>query len=306
MKRDVKSWIRRGFSAKSFLILGLALAVGLGFRAIRLRAVPVGTAQLERGTFVETLVTEGLFRAKTSEKIAASREGDLVIHRWKRGDEVKKGQTLARIQWDLKWIEVRSPMQGVVSQVFRDFSGPVLRGEPLLEVVDPHELEIVVELLTPDATRVEVGDAVKIRGWSNEPGQELPTEVLRVNQAAEVKPSALGILEEKTEVIIAMPQGRGGAPSLQAVGDRFHVEVEIEVSRLADRLLVPSGALLREGKDWGVFVVREGRASFQKIELEDQADQNSSVRAGLAEGDQVILYPSDQVRDGVRVKERPS
>jgi HlyD family secretion protein len=59
--------------------------------------------------------------------------------------------------------------------------------------------------------------------------------------------------------------------------------------------------LFRQGEGWAVFVVREGRAWLQPVELGPQDERFRIVRAGLAEGDRVVLFPTSGVRDGVRL-----
>jgi len=67
-------------------------------------------------------------------------------------------------------------------------------------------------------------------------------------------------------------------------------------------LKVPAGALFRRGNDWFTFLVRHGRARLHPVKIGRSSDREAQVLEGLQAGDTLILYPSDRVRDGRRVK----
>ena len=68
-----------------------------------------------------------------------------------------------------------------------------------------------------------------------------------------------------------------------------------------DALTVPVGCLLRAGTGWAVFVVTNGRAVKREVKLGARTASDAWIEAGLSAGEQVIVYPSEAVRDGVRV-----
>jgi HlyD family secretion protein len=51
-------------------------------------------------------------------------------------------------------------------------------------------------------------------------------------------------------------------------------------------------------------VVKNGRAALQPLEIGHASDRDAEILSGVAEGDQVILSPSDKIRDGVPVRLR--
>ena len=61
--------------------------------------------------------------------------------------------------------EVRSPVDGWVLKVVQESAGMVPAGAPLLELGDPADLEVVVDLLTQDAVRVRPGARVLLEHW---------------------------------------------------------------------------------------------------------------------------------------------
>jgi HlyD family secretion protein len=192
---------------------------------------------------------------------------------------------------------LRAPVAGTVLRVHRESEGAVAPGEPLLEVGDASALEVVVDLLSADAVRVEAGDPATLSNWGGE--AELPARVRRVEPAGFTQVSALGIEEQRVNVVLE-PTGEGWP----ALGDGYRVEARIVVDRVDDVPWVPAGALFRQGDAWAVFVVEGGRLRQRTVEVGRRSQARAEITAGLTEGDQVVIYPSDRVEDGVRFQQR--
>jgi len=69
-------------------------------------------------------------------------------------------------------------------------------------------------------------------------------------------------------------------------------------------VVVPAAALFRRGSDWAVFAIRDGRARTTPIQTGHRNNRVAEVLSGLSAGDQVILHPSDRIKDGVAVSQR--
>jgi HlyD family secretion protein len=283
------------------LLLGLFLGVTLGLIAwliLRAEPVDVDTALVSRGDFIQEIRADGYFRSKDIRIIAAFAAGD-VIERitLKVGDRVKKGQPLATLYWDRRLL-VRSPMDGVITKIFRDHTGPVNRGDPLVEIMDPTQLEVVAELLTTDAVKVRPGHKVLLSGWG---GQEtLKAEVSRISRAGFIKASALGVEEERTEVIADVKELPRDIAA--RIGSHFHTELRIQIQTLRDVLKLPIGALVRHGDGWAVFQIIDQRAVLTPIAIGPRNNDELVMESGLNEGTPVILYPGEEIHDHVRVK----
>jgi multidrug efflux pump subunit AcrA (membrane-fusion protein) len=63
----------------------------------------------------------------------------------------------------------------------------------------------------------------------------------------------------------------------------------------------PLGALVRDRGEWAVYRVDQGRARLRRIRAGALTDRDAEILSGLDPGDKVIVYPSDQVQDGLRV-----
>jgi HlyD family secretion protein len=196
-------------------------------------------------------------------------------------------------------IDLRSPVKGMVLRVQRESGGAVGPGELILEIGDPSALEIVVDLLSADAVRVQQGAEATITDWGGE--GTLHARVRRVEPAGFTRLSALGIEEQRVDVLLD-PGGDEGQWS--RLGDGFRIEARILIDRAENVLRVPSGALLRSGDGWVVFREEDGRAVATPVELGRRSQAEAEVLSGLAEGARIVVYPSDQVEDGVRIEGR--
>lgn len=197
-------------------------------------------------------------------------------------------------------VVLRAPVSGRILRVVQESEGVVTAGTPLVEIGDPRNLEVVVELLSADALQIEVWAPVIIEDWGGE--EVLHGRVRRVEPYAFTKVSALGVEEQRVNVMIDFSDPM---EKWRALGHGFRVQARIVVWRDDDVLKLPVSALFRDGADWAVFVGSgEGRAVMRKVELGRRNGVEAQVVAGLSEGDAVVLHPSDRIEDGVRIEPR--
>jgi len=197
-------------------------------------------------------------------------------------------------------IEVRSPVDGRVLKLIVESEQVVGAGSPLVEIGDPADLEIVVDLLSRDAVRVEPGQSARIESWGGE--AVLAAKVRRVEPTGFTKVSALGIEEQRVKVVLDFVDPPA---AWKRLGHVFRIVARIVVWRGEGVVEVPIGALFRSGDGWAVFVVADGRAQLRSIEIGERNQRHARVVSGLAEGERIVLHPSDAVRDGVRTVARP-
>jgi HlyD family secretion protein len=143
------------------------------------------------------------------------------------------------------------------------------------------------------------GNKVLLEQW----GGETPLQgvVRLVEPSAFTKVSALGVEEQRVNVIVDLvdsPEQR------ETLGDAFRVEARIITWEGTDALRVPMAALFRQGEDWTVFTVVDGRARERALTIGHRNSLYAEVLSGLEADDVVIVHPSDQVSDGARVVAR--
>lgn len=204
------------------------------------------------------------------------------------GEPVRDGSQ--RNSWSL-----RAPIDGVVLAV-RETSETVLGvGAPILEIGDVRRLEARIDVLSTEATRIQAGAFVEL----NAGAVQLAGRVRRIEPTAYTKVSALGIEEQRVDVLVDLLPN----PAMtDRVADGYRVDAAIEVAREEDVLRIPLSALFRHGEDWATFRVVDGRARLTKVGVGSRGDAVATVTRGLEPGATVIEYPSDAVRDGSRVR----
>jgi HlyD family secretion protein len=195
--------------------------------------------------------------------------------------------------------EIRSPATGQVLRIQQKSEQFVEAGTPLLEVGNLNQLELVVDVLSSDAVQINPGDPVRIEQW----GGGLDTRTLtghvhRIEPSAFTKVSALGVEEQRVNVIVDLTE----IPT--NLGDRYRTEAQIVVWRATDVLKVPIGALFRCDEGWCVFRVQNNQAHRTPIEIGQRNQLEAQVQQGLDLGEQVILHPSEDIQDGTRVRSR--
>lgn len=200
-----------------------------------------------------------------------------------------------------RW-NITSPVDGQVIKLHQDSAVNVVAGQPLLEIGNTAALEAVVDVLSSAVGQVSPGAPVRLStGGDVSP---LAGHVTRVEPVAFTKVSALGIEEQRVNVIVDLDAGGAGAASAVRLGDGYRVDAHITVAARPGVLLVPTAALVRDGTQWRVFVLIDGRARARAVQLQDRNAEVAWLKEGLREGDTVVLYPGSMVKDGQALRVR--
>lgn len=212
-----------------------------------------------------------------------------------------------------KWqLRIPAPINGLVMKVLQESETIVQQGTPLLEVGDPRDLEIAIEVLSTDAVKIRPGQTVRLKHWGGE--TPLLGRVRLVEPSGFLKISALGVEEQRVHVIANFDAPYAERPTL---GDGYRVEAEIVIWEKDDVLKVPTGALFRESGAtaspsndkpaadlWAVYVVENGLAIKRRIEVGRRNGLEAEVLNGLSDTDLVIVHPSDRIQDKIQVQPR--
>lgn len=194
-------------------------------------------------------------------------------------------------------LEVLAPASGRVLRVLQESQGVVLAGTPLLEVGNTEVLELVVDLLTTDAVRVHPGTPLTVQGWGGD--RTLGARVRRVEPSAFTKLSALGVEEQRVNVIAALTAPR---QDWAALGDGFRIEARFVLWEGGDVLKVPQGAAFRRGDGWAVYRVVSRTARLTPVRIGHRGETEVEVLDGLEPGAVVVVHPGDRVEDGAAVE----
>jgi HlyD family secretion protein len=195
-----------------------------------------------------------------------------------------------------KTIRLRAPVNGRVLRVIEKSERVVTAGAPLLVMGDPTKLEIVVDVLSSDAVKIKPGYLMLLGDWGGE--QQLRARVRVVEAAAFIKVSALGVEEQRVNIVADFIDPPG------PLGDGYRVEASIVIWEGPDVLKVPASAVFRCGDDWCLFVIQDGRARRRNVEIGHRSPFEVEILDGIELSTPLILHPTNQIEDGTRVEIR--
>jgi HlyD family secretion protein len=193
-------------------------------------------------------------------------------------------------------ITVRSPVDGAVLRVIEKSQRVVAQGTPLLSIGEPSHLEVVVDLLSSDALKVRPDATMLLSTGSGNPS--LRAKVRTVEPYAFTKISALGVEEQRVNVVGDFVDSPG------TLGDGYRVDAQIILWESYSVLKLPVGALFRQGEQWAVFRIVGDKAQLHQVGIGHMNSDEAEVLNGLAEGDQVITHPPNELTDGALIKRR--
>jgi HlyD family secretion protein len=256
-------------------------------RAERLaREGVISTQALEQARNAEITSAEELQAAKFNALAAASE-----VNVAKAGLVGMDSQGTPR-----KVVTLRSPVVGRVLRIVEKSERVVQAGAPVVILGDPGKIEIVTDVLTTDAVNIKPGAPVFLEGWGG--GHPLQAKVRLVEPAGFTKISALGVEEKRVNVIADFVDPPDG------LGDGFRVESRIVTWESPDVLKIPGSASFRDAEGWSVFVIQNGRANLRHVRIGHRNQIDAEILEGVSAGQEVILHPSNQLREGVRVRTR--
>jgi HlyD family secretion protein len=246
----------------------------------------VSTSDLQRAE-AEARRTEALqrsaeFRARTARfQLEAARAGLI------QPDDQASAGTLV----------ITSPVNGVVLQRHLESAQVVQAGQPLLDIGDPAILEVVTDVLSADAVRIEPGMRVLLERWGQP--EPLTGRVRLVEPAGFTKISALGVEEQRVPAVVDIL-----SPPPQRLGDAYRVNTRFILWEDEDVIRVATSALFRHRDTWSVFVADGNRARRRSVTIGRRGDLFTQVLSGLTAGDLVIVHPDRAIEEGTRIRRR--
>ncbi|OQW99244.1 MAG: hypothetical protein BWK74_02665 [Desulfobacteraceae bacterium A6] len=194
-------------------------------------------------------------------------------------------------------VYVYSPVDGSIFKIHHESEGAVGAGEPLIDIGNRKNLEVLAEVLSSDAVKIKKGTAVLFKRWGGD--EPLAGTVRVVEPAGFTKVSSLGVEEQRVLVIadITSPPD-----AWSVLGDGYRLEAHFVIWEGKDVLQVPASALFRSGKDWAVFVYDKGKARLRKVEVGQRNGLTAEIISGIKAKDRVIAHPGDSISDGTRIR----
>ncbi|MEM5493825.1 HlyD family efflux transporter periplasmic adaptor subunit [Hoeflea sp. AS16] len=261
------------------------------------RASKLAETNIVSQSELERLVGEVEFaeaQVRSAEAMIALRQAELASAQARL---VQPGQTPAHPANGQCCVNIVSPIDGIILSLNAKSEQAASVGQLIAEVGDPSDLEITVDLLSADAVKVRPGSPVLITDWGGP--DALEAEVERIEPSGFTKVSALGIAEQRVNAIIALKD-----PPPAELGHGFRVIANLIIWSSDAVMQVPVSSLYRDGGDWAVFRMEDGRARVTPVEIGHMTDRRAEIISGLNDGDQVLLYPGDALEDGSLITDR--
>jgi HlyD family secretion protein len=177
---------------------------------------------------------------------------------------------LSKLRDEASRTDIHSPASGQVLRIHQKSAQFVADGTPLLEIGNSKQLELVIDVLSADAMKIKLGDAIAIDlGTEAKP---LRAKVRRIEPSAFMKVSALGVEEQRVNIIGDF------IDSSASFGDAYRVEVRIVVWEGKNALKAPLSALFRcQQSDWCAFVVENGRTMRREVAIAHRNELEAEI-----------------------------
>ncbi|MGE5807839.1 MAG: efflux RND transporter periplasmic adaptor subunit [Nitrospirota bacterium] len=237
----------------------------------------------------ETKKTDAILLS--SEAAVSAAKGDL-----ERAESVLRYSAAENVADGGKTV-VAAPVTGKVLKLHHESEGVVNSGDPLLDIGNPHGLEVKAEVLSADAVKIRQGMPVVFERWGGD--MPLSGRVHIVEPAGFTKVSSLGVEEQRVLVIVDFTSP---ADAWQGLGDGYRLDASFIIWEGKDVLQVPASALFRKGEGWALFIVENNRARMRPVEVGNRNGLVAEIVKGVVEGEQVIAHPDDRLGEGRRVR----
>lgn len=307
----VKNWTIT--AAISGLLLILALAYGprgqAGFAATAPDRARVLVQEMKPADDTRRLLVPAKVDARVASLVSAEVEGLVTAIRKPLGTRVKAGEVVLYVEnkdpaFTYAKVAVRSPVNGVVSQMDTSLMSRVARGDHLFMVIDPKELRLTAEIPGVDLALVSPGSSGVFK---TNPDDKNGTRV-RVSGVSPLVDSRTGTAAAELEFVTpkgaSSKKGKEAAPALPAIGMVGTVLFETNRGKV---MMMPESALgYLDGKPVVRVLESNGKVKRKPIELGEQKESLLVVLKGLEAGDKLIVRASRTVKDGEDVDIEPS
>jgi len=172
---------------------------------------------------------------------------------------------------------LHAPISGLIAT--RDVSaGQYLSqggDKPVMTITDPSRVWLIAQLAENDASAVHRGDSVTVTTPAL-PGRSFHATIDLVGAALDPQSRRLPV-----RATIANPDG--------ALKPQMFASFSIQRSHSGDALLVPAAAVIHEGDDARVWVVRpEGLLIARNVTAGEEQDGKVAITAGLRSGERIV------------------
>lgn len=187
----------------------------------------------------------------------------------------------------LSYTEVRSPMDGVISDRPLNVGELASTGSPLISIVDISRVVARANVPVRDATAIRLGRPARISA----PGGEATGKVIVVSPAVDPNTTTVEVWVE------AVNAGERLKPGIT-------VKISIQAEEIQNAIVVPSAALL-SSEDGGEKIMVAGPDSLaheHKVEIGVREGDQVQILSGIKPGEQVIVEGALGLDDKAKIE----
>jgi len=193
-------------------------------------------------------------------------------------------------------ISIQGAAQGLMTTPNSTATGGPLtggaQGGELFRVADFNHLQVYVTVPEQDALNVQTGQKADL-SFSELPQERFQGTIARSSQSLNQENRTLLL-----QVVVADPQHHL-RPGMYAL-----VELHLKMSQPG--VLISGDSILATAQGEFVPVVRNEIIHMQRVQVGRDLGTQVYITQGLQNGDVVVLNPTDQVKEGVRVRTQPA
>ncbi|MFA5684019.1 MAG: efflux RND transporter periplasmic adaptor subunit [Lysobacteraceae bacterium] len=197
----------------------------------------------------------------------------------------KAAYDLSRLE--LSYTDVTAPFDGVIAERLVREGNLIALNQPMFRLVDGSQLEAVLNV--PERESATLRDGLPVRlAVDALPGAQFAGVIDRISPVIDAATGTFRVTARFSDGDGRLKPGMFG-------------RIAVVYAEHDDSLAIPRQALLDEGADPAVFLVRDGVVARTAVQLGHVNGEFAEVRGGLAEGDQVVTLGKVAVREGSRV-----
>lgn len=196
--------------------------------------------------------------------------------------------SLALQLYDLAEATIRAPISGTVTTRYIKLGNTLSPNNPAFEIKRADKIEAILNVPERELAKLEEGQPanVKIDALA---GQTFEGFVARVAPQIDPQSGTFRVTVELTNPDNLLKPG-------------MFARVDIRYDSNEDTLLVMRDAVLTQKNESSVFVVRDGLANKQLVQLGYSMGGDVEILDGLGEGDEVVITGQGALRNGASVR----
>ena len=187
--------------------------------------------------------------------------------------------------------EVRSPVDGVVSNLKAQENYLVDTDSSLLEIIDADDLRIIVEIPEYNSQTVKIGQSIRVRQDISDDDKVYDGEITKISRLSTTSSmTGENILEADVKTNETIPNLVPG----------FKIKAVLQLKSDVKNIIIPKIALQNEEGKYFVYTLDEKNTIRKKIiTIKNIVGDNIIVLSGLNPGEEIVLTPDNRLRDGL-------